>query len=514
MTTKTYDLGEGIYEKVFMSHPIHYKGKGERWEEIDTTITKKHNWEFSYSVEKNTYKVYFHDVTQENIHLVGVEFPGESGEEMWVNLKLKGAKPTEAHCEGSEFTFINCFDGVDVQYIMNPEKLKENIILNKPTDMREFEFTLKYEGVKLEKREGGLSLVAKGNIVWNIEAPYMEDADGNVSYGVEYVLDNDGEFDTLRVVIKDGYFLRNATYPIIVDPTINLEGTQDGVVLATKMGSGSSPPTTWSYNALPYFGVIGRSLNWHVSAIYFEQLDEIKQKIVDGTIVLTKAELKCYVKQTTGVYYLSTVNKKMGTGIIPSVDTSTRTRHDVSGVGWHTIDITNLINDKKTAFCGLYFDNTAYGNTTEFHSPFYSEVELRPKLVIQYLAKPTLGFHDGTNALGEWYSDSQGNVFKYLDFGTLTAGQTSLPKTVYLRNLSWFDVTNTSIRVSRPEMPKGVFLQLSKSNNPFIAEEYISYDGILPAGEDIVFFVRVATTEEADTGWNFTIRAKAVPHTA
>lgn len=301
VNTKTFHLGGNRYRTTVMSYPVHYNNNG-KWEDIDTTVREKKKWEFTHSVEKGIYRAYFHDSSKDNSHLVGVEFVDEEGKEIWVNLKMKGARPTATLREGSEYRFVECFDGVDVQYLALPERLKENIILNKPVELREFVFTLKCGGARVENREEGLCIIREdtGDVVWNVGKPFMQDKSGNVSYGVRYALGNDGEFDTLSVIVEDEQFLSTAEYPIYVDPTI--ETTND-----IGLKSAYTYSTQWGNPNVNY----SRTPNWSlgqgstsastVSGTIYVYYDAFKT-LVDKNYEINKAEYEIYLERANIAY--------------------------------------------------------------------------------------------------------------------------------------------------------------------------------------------------------------------
>lgn len=93
---------------------------------------------------------------------------------------------------------------------------------------------------------------------------------------------------------------------------------------------------------------------------------------------------------------------------------------------------------------------------------------------------------------GEAYATEIGQVLKYLDIGTLIAGQKSEEFEIHLENSYGYDVKNPKI-VSQTEN-EGVVFELSKSNSPFNAKEELVWDGEFKNGESLKFYLRIVTS--------------------
>lgn len=533
--SKVYNKGDKIVKEIY-SYPVHYRTGEGKYEEVDCTIREIKAWEFTNGNYANHYRSYFGDSTDsENTHLFGVEIEG-GGKSRWLNLKLKDANPRQTSVEDNRVLFKECFGGsVDVEYILLPEKVKENIVIHEDTGIRSFLFTIKSDGVILSVEDEKIYVKDSdtGETLWVLDKPFMEDAAGEVSYGVRYVVGYDGEFQTVLIEIEDESFMLSAQYPVAVDPVVELE-TEEWLLQDTYVGLGGSLRTGDNYGNSNVLRLLYGP--YTKSAALIQLKDEGEIIVTPSGYEVAKAILKLnQVSFTHAVsdrlnglnfnYITEPWNKNTVTGSNkPDLGDRFRGGFPMSPSSstngqWWDIDITSYFTYKKGRdiqdygiFIGTYGveGNTGSAYTgIDVASSRHANISIRPKLEITYIKKPTLGFHDGEM---NYYSGSGGDIFKYLDFGTLFAGQTSLPQRVYLRNLSPFEVENVSVRVDNSISPSGVQIQISKYNNPFIPEEYLGFDGVLSPDEDLVFYVRIATTEEAKVGWNFPIRAKAIPH--
>lgn len=107
----------------------------------------------------------------------------------------------------------------------------------------------------------------------------------------------------------------------------------------------------------------------------------------------------------------------------------------------------------------------------------------------------------------EYYSTSFGEIIKYLDMGTMIAGQTSFDINVKLTNTYPFDVSN--IHLWSEHDIEGLTVEFSKTINPFISENELFYDQVLGFDEVIDFYIRLSTSDDAEGSGSFDIRVSA-----
>lgn len=106
------------------------------------------------------------------------------------------------------------------------------------------------------------------------------------------------------------------------------------------------------------------------------------------------------------------------------------------------------------------------------------------------------------------YSTDKGETLKLLEFGKIKAGDTTNPIKVYLDNQNGFTITNTKVWIDSSIV--GGTVQISKTNNPFVANSELLYDEYFNNGEQKEFFVRI-TSDPSDVpgGGTFKIYTKA-----
>jgi len=121
---------------------------------------------------------------------------------------------------------------------------------------------------------------------------------------------------------------------------------------------------------------------------------------------------------------------------------------------------------------------------------------------------PILGFR---NEFGKYFADKNGNLLRYLEYGTLIAGQTSPAKPVWLQNNANFSIVLPKVWVDLPTVATGIKAELSMSDNPFTPLAEIEFNGTYKTGEAAKFFVRFSSDVTVKVGGTFDLRAKASP---
>lgn len=127
-------------------------------------------------------------------------------------------------------------ESTELSYESLEHGLKETITLNnKPeSNIISFNFTLQDSYTKVDEVGGGITIYSDDDdIVGGIEAPFMNDATkNNYSEELHYELAEVSEKESnvhkyiLKLVVDENY-LENASYPVVIDPTVTWNGTGD-----------------------------------------------------------------------------------------------------------------------------------------------------------------------------------------------------------------------------------------------------------------------------------------------
>ena len=231
--SRTYRIDEKTYVTRISSEPHLYKEDGEE-KEIDNTLEE--NGEVYVNAD-NTYEITLPKEGRE----VTVE-----GEGYEISMKPLFGKLDNAAARDNAIRYNDVTGSVDLQYEACTSHIKEDIILMEPQAKTVFEYEL------LAKDPDGKDLVARAedgfiNIyrsagktgkdkeenetpVYIIDAPLMEDANGEISYDVSLELEKKSEKQIVRV-IADPDWLNDPgrAYPVKIDPSVSITLGQDNM---------------------------------------------------------------------------------------------------------------------------------------------------------------------------------------------------------------------------------------------------------------------------------------------
>jgi hypothetical protein len=98
---------------------------------------------------------------------------------------------------------------------------------------------------------------------------------------------------------------------------------------------------------------------------------------------------------------------------------------------------------------------------------------------------------------GEYLSDTFGGILKYLQFGEIYAGQTTIDQKVVIKNQLGYPVDEMLLTVNKDVLPSGVGIELSRQQAPFLATDYITY-GLTKENETQEFYVRITSDIDAE----------------
>ncbi|MFJ6207311.1 hypothetical protein [Lysinibacillus sp. NPDC092081] len=112
---------------------------------------------------------------------------------------------------------------------------------------------------------------------------------------------------------------------------------------------------------------------------------------------------------------------------------------------------------------------------------------------------------------GQYYSNEIGEVLKYLDFGIIIAGQTTVEHEVILKNQYGYDVKNIHLYANTSNYPTGMAIEFSESLAPFTPYPELKLDRTLQNNEEMSFFIRLKTelgaTPDANGSFDIIVRA-------
>lgn len=255
--TKVYKKSDGTYTAVMTEEPLHYLDEGV-WKEIDNSMLL---YGGQYTNIGNDFNVELPKNIDENQKLT-VEKDGEELSFSVDNIKNSSAvvenniATSDSEIEladkaisqtQSSVTYNNITDNTDLQYIVTPNSIKENIIVSSKESVKNiYTFTFETNGLNTEKQNDG-SIFFKDNnddIKFIIPRPVMTDANLAFSYDIVVsLIENANGTITLEYAPSIDWTSSNdRVYPITIDPAILVYSEEPEFIEDTSVGYNSNEP--------------------------------------------------------------------------------------------------------------------------------------------------------------------------------------------------------------------------------------------------------------------------------
>lgn len=271
--SKTYETSQGTNVVISTAVPMHYEEDGEL-KDIDNTLVES---DADNSVLTNTANAYNVELPEKYTDDSEIKL---NYEDNTISFKLlndvnssngtvisndetdvdKTDAESVAYAESninslnSGITYADVLPDTDVEYNVQPNSLKENIILS---DVPDEDYAIQYELDTADMSavlndDNSISVVDdNSNEVFIIAAPYMVDANNNVSESIN-VSFAESENGYILTYAPDYTWLadENTTYPVNIDPTVTIvsnkanQNIEDTFVTTTTKTKNKSTMTT------------------------------------------------------------------------------------------------------------------------------------------------------------------------------------------------------------------------------------------------------------------------------
>ncbi|MBU1020415.1 MAG: DNRLRE domain-containing protein, partial [Firmicutes bacterium] len=274
---------DGTYEVAIYDNSVHYYEDGN-WKDIDNSLNDNGNY---LENKNNSFKTIFPKNLSEN-KTIGIKSKDYSIDWKVLDISSSSAEYNNAEKKqslSSELTGINqsviyknVRNQVDLQYVLQGSDVKEYIILNEYSEefSMSFEYTLK--NLKLVETDEGIIFFNQANeSVFKFDDLFMFDSDKNLSHDVEYEI-TETKKDTYRItILPNNDWLSEASYPVMIDPTIISTTTTMSITDTYILDS--TPSTNYDSSYYMFFG------NTALSERYKGLLDfEIPSEIMNQVI--------------------------------------------------------------------------------------------------------------------------------------------------------------------------------------------------------------------------------------
>lgn len=237
---KHFRLADGTYQAVVYPEPIHMLNSNGEWEDIDNSLSEQNGEivtgnarvKFAkkitgngtiYTLHEKNYKV----TVGLNKETKKVEAKYNNTTSTFDENTTRLEKLTTLDNLTSTIVYSDILDGIDIEYVLASNSIKENIIVKQKSDSYTYTFTLELNGLTAKLDNGCIVLsdVKNDEVIYRIPAPYMYDAIGDISYNVDYTLEQTGNGKYEFTLTADQIWVNSAerVFPIVIDPSITVE---------------------------------------------------------------------------------------------------------------------------------------------------------------------------------------------------------------------------------------------------------------------------------------------------
>ena len=421
---KHFKLSDGTMKAVSYAQAVHYKDENGNWIDIDNTLslsgseyTANNKTEIKFanksgsngllSIKDGEYKIDFTPLNTNKVNVV-IENPQKNNSRKFDDVKKLNDIVSRA-------TYKGIYDGIDLEYILVGNNIKENIIVNDKQEEYKYSFEIKLNKLNAELKNNEIILTDSdtGEKVYEIPAPYMLDANGEYSNNVEYTLTQNSKWKYTFTVTADPEWINaeERQFPVTIDPTITV-GTitkeifvmEDGVydnyqslIIGNFMGFYYDVPGFIKFDTTlttsPKTILTDVMLSLHVSYVENETGNDLKIGVFNALEYETGGEISSWYEETDEGTY--SINYNNTSNFYESTPLSEQTITETGVYSWNITNwYTDWINGEITnhGFCikgvGLpTADDTSISNkranirvTTSFNTDDY----MIPTIEISY----------------------------------------------------------------------------------------------------------------------------------
>ena len=304
---KHFDMGNGTFRAIAYSHPVHELDENGQWQDIDFSLSLSQTRGVS-AYENKAAGVSFPATYTQGQPILSLSGEGNSIEMTFLAPAAavkRGASATSAARvsnptntfrtiqEASEATFSSTLvyedvlPNVDLEYIVEPDGVKENIVVNTRKSSYCYEFCLQLENLVPElEPEGSVAIFdpATGELRYAIPAPIMYDGAYTVSEAVRYQLSgSDGNY-TLTVIADEEWInAEERVFPVKIDPSLVSGTVYDACIFQDEPDTTRYLTSTlWvRFNRISYLRApnmnlpAGATLDWATLEMYYYYNDNI-----------------------------------------------------------------------------------------------------------------------------------------------------------------------------------------------------------------------------------------------
>ena len=209
----------------------------------------------------------------------------------------------------SSVQYANILENTDFVYQNHGYDVQESIVIKRQQNTYSYSFALNLNGLTptLEADGSVLLVDADGAGIFEIPAPYLQDADGEVSFDAAYALTQTTDGYVLTVTADPAWLnAEERAFPVTLDPTVRLvANSYTSKLTFTYVNSGSPSEAHFGYQTM-YIGKSGSNvLEAYMGVDNLPQIDSNCQ-IVGASVHLYQWNYSGYVDLPIYAYQVST----------------------------------------------------------------------------------------------------------------------------------------------------------------------------------------------------------------
>lgn len=303
--TKHFYMGNGVYQAITYSHPVHELDSEGAWRDIDFGLAltgMRSNRMYTNEASGAAFAEKYvanqpimtladdGDSISMTMNTTGISGAASRAANTTIAAEVTNPQKTLRTFEeaenavfSSKILYEEVLPGVDLEYVVDPGTVKENIIVKEKADTYQYSFSLDLTGLYPVMLEDGSIIVCDletDEQKYEIPAPFMYDAYGELSEDVAYTLTGSGNTYTLTVTANaDWINTEGRNFPITIDPTyvVSTEGVDDTYIDSGKPNTtfGSSSILWARHNRISYIKVptpnlpSSATVQWAALGLYF-----------------------------------------------------------------------------------------------------------------------------------------------------------------------------------------------------------------------------------------------------
>lgn len=244
---KHYKKADGTYEMVIYNQEVHYFDNG-KWLDIDNRLLDKGD---KLATKSNMFNLSFPKnlANDKEIELkmdkyqISWSLPGINCTKASPGLeKSTTSNINELTNVTEEINYKNVLNNVDIQYIVDGTKVKENIILHEYVKDFSLSFEYKLKDLQLTTNEADKIIFINDDkeTVFTFSDFFMFDKAQIKSTDINVKYENQSKGSYIITITPSDKWLRTATYPVVVDPTLRVYGYGSNDFIDDKYVFGSS----------------------------------------------------------------------------------------------------------------------------------------------------------------------------------------------------------------------------------------------------------------------------------